>query len=352
MFKRINYFLRNENDGATSESAGATSDASNESSSSGFGDLTSSDLEQYGLSASDFDDSGDAQDAVKTEKDQTQNADLTPEQMLEQIAKEGEQTGGEQPNADSKWLESVNGLGLSHEGNPFKVESPDQLKELVQKGYDYTRNMQALKGEQEQIEKLLDQKITEFETSKKEHSAFFEQSQKFDYALQRMKSMSPELYEEVASFVKNVESEIENPYLKSMAERLTKTEKALQERLQEIESKSVVTDWEKEQAIFSKKIESTIGKLGIKPDWNKVKEQWSKNDSESVEKAFYAAYGKEIADRFASRSRVEDAKTKAAALKTMKGVGGANTSNKGKQEIDISKMTEHEAAYALAKQYM
>jgi hypothetical protein len=279
--------------------------------------------------------------------------ELTPEEMLEQVAKEGEQVETDQPlDAESNILELVNKMDFKHEGNSFKVNDENHLKELIQKGYDYTANMQSLKGEQAEIEKILDQKISAFEQEQQTRSEFNQNAEKFDYALQRMKSINPDLHEQILEFVTGVQSEIENPYLKSITERLNRTEQAMQKKIQELESKSIVSDFDKDRAQFSPKIEKTIDKLGIKVDWDKVKTQWSKSDSESIDKAFYAVYGKDIAERYAGRMSIDQAKTKAAAAKNNRGIGGAGRTTQSKTPVDISKMNENEAAHALAAEYL
>lgn len=330
------------------ESTGGGEAAAPVENNSGF---SNSALEQYGLSGDDF---KDQPLDVESEKTSTveNNTELTPEQMLEKLAQDGEQGATDQPlNAESGLLDLVNKMEFKHEGNSFKVNDENHLKELVQKGYDYTANMQSLKQEQTEIEQMLEQRVSAFEQQYQQHQEFNQNAEKFDYALQRMKASNPDLHEQVLEFVSGVQGEIENPYLKGITERLTRTEQTLQKKIQELESRSIVSDFDKDKAQFSPKIEKTIEKLGLKVDWDKVKSQWSKSDGESVEKAFYAVCGKEIADRYASRMNVDQAKTKAAAAKNSRGIGSAGRATQSKTPVDISKMNEHDAAYALAEEY-
>ena len=109
----------------------------------------------------------------------------------------------ENPKANEEILNLINSLGAIHNGQPVKVDSVDQLKELVQKGYDYTKKTMEL-SEQDKSFKEREQKyeadytqrqaqLQEYENSL---ATVIQETQIAEAVLTEMKATDPDLFED------------------------------------------------------------------------------------------------------------------------------------------------------------
>ena len=352
--------------GSASETGASASDNSNNSPMESDGTKSEGSdlgplLKNYGLSEEDIADIDQPAKESIAAKDESEKQ-LSPEEILAKLSgqedTENEQAGADQPEMESSTLDFVNSLGLKRNGSPVKVESKEQLAEFLQKGSDYTFNTQQLAEERKNIETLLDKRIGEFEQERVDHAEFIQNSQKFDYALQKMKAGNPELYEAVMDFATTAENDTNNPYIKS----LESNNRKLEERLKALEGKvtqgsvqaeneKALGDWENNKATFSPKIEKVVAQLEMKPDWKKIQEVWSSSDNFDIEKAFYAVHGADIQKRYQSKSALNLIKNKSEALKQNKGAGLRGGGKGGSEKVDTSKMNDMEYMQHLKKEY-
>lgn len=133
--------------------------------------------------------------------DSSNENELSPEEILNQLENEGvDQT------ALTALLEQVNGLGSVHSGQPIKVDSVDQLKELIQKGFDYTKKTMAhsdavkLKDEEfNQREAKFTERETQIAQKEQELQSVVIENQLITNMLTRWKTEDPDAFEWISS---------------------------------------------------------------------------------------------------------------------------------------------------------
>lgn len=246
-------------------------------------------------------------------------------------------------------LEQINQLGAIHKGMPIKIDGPEQLKEIIQKGFDYTQKTMAFAEEA----RVKSEEYAQREAKFKENEEAFAQKEReiadvvndnniITNLLTKWQQSDPDLFQfiqnaylqEVNQFKMNqpivakYEGQIQE--LRNEFTKLTKGKET--EKLGEIRN-----GWEKELAEVQGKLAGKLAKIGVKVDWDKaVKETWAADATGkmSVEDAFYAKYGKEVAAANQSYQKLLATKNKAQASKLQRtGVGYSSSADKGDQVI-------------------
>ena len=114
--------------------------------------------------------------------------------------------------------------------------------------------------------------------------------------------------------------------------------KQLEEKLQSFqgekkneELKGIKQGWEKELSEVQTKTAASLARLGVKPDWEKVKSTWmaDSTNSMSVEQALYAAYGKDIVAANESYAKLLATKSKTQSQMLNRTGVGAGTKGQG-----------------------
>src|ERR1019366_7952643 len=100
---------------------------------------------------------------------------------------------------------------------------------------------------------------------------------------------------------------------------------ALEKGNQQAELGSIKQTWEKGLTETQSQYAASLGKLGVNPNWDKVKEIWGADSTNkmSVEDALYAVHGKDIAAANKSYQNLLVTKNKAAS----KIIGRSKVSN-------------------------
>lgn len=258
--------------------------------------------------------------------------ELNSENILNELGKEQEV-----PQDLNPLLEQVNGLGLIHNGSALKIESPEQLKEFLQKGFDYTKKTMALAEEA----KVKNEEFTQRETKLKEieeiynqkmaeHEQIITDNNVFTNLLLNWKQSDPEIF----SFLQNAYQQELTKFqqsqpiiakyegqIKQLNERFNKLEQGKQSE----ELSSIKNSFEKDLGEVQAKNASNLAKLGVKVDWEKVKTAWTADATGkmSVEQALHATYGKEISKAYESYKKLLSTKNKVQAnIINKSGIGG------------------------------
>lgn len=272
---------------------------------------------QEAASSSNSEVEGDKQNASQENSTEAKGPSLD-----EMLGKLGEEKAD--PKASEDLLKFVNDLGVTRNGLPVKVENSDQLKELISKGYDYT---QKTMEHSDQVKA----KEAEFQAKETEFTQKYEQLQKTEASLaettyennimtavlEEMKQTDPDLFEEIRLRYTGEQTRRSQamPYVKQFEtkfEELNGKIQSLQTEKHQEELKSIKQGWEKELATTQSKLAPLITKLGIKPDYAKVQKIWA-NDATgemTVEQAFQAAHGAELAKAYESHQKLLATKNK------------------------------------------
>ena len=252
---------------------------------------------------------------------------------------ESDEEDGESEPADegqeSGILEQINALGLVHNETDLRVESIDQLKGLVQQGFDYTKKTQSLADEKKSFEVEKTQAETELlsaiEEFNQQSEAFSQKMQDLElwsHTIERMKSEAPDVFEEVQALFTGTKRQYENPMIKNQIDSLRKEFSESQRVLRERENQAILDQFEREKTAMSD-VEKSMGDLGIKVDWNKVKSEWA-NTGMDLKRVVGSLYFESIAKAQASKQKV--AATKVAATKRPVGAGVSARPGKASQE--------------------
>lgn len=261
--------------------------------------------------------------------------ELSPEEILNQV-------GNEKEEVNPELLNLVNGLNAIHNGLPIKVDSPEQLKELLQKGFDYTKKTMALAEESRIKQEEFSKKEIEF---KEKESYFVQKEQEIQNTVFENKIMEnlllkwqtddPELFNYLASsyqkeiaqheLQKPIISKYENQF-KQLNDKFAQLEKGKQQE----ELGSIKQSWEKDLNETQSKHAASLAKLGVTPDWEKVKASWMADSTNkmTVEQALYAVHGQDIAKANHSYQKLLATKNKTQTkMLNRTGVGNAQKAN-------------------------
>lgn len=202
----------------------------------------------------------------------------------------------------------INDLGSIHNGSPIVVNSAEHLKELIQKGFDYTKKTMSHADEsrQKQDEYLrLDSQHKEREEVLSQKEQGLAQVSEDNKIIESLLAEWQEKDVDLFNFISDAYREKlkQNNSQKPAIAHYENRFKAYDEKFAELannfkqkELSSIKDGWEKELGSVQASYSSDLSKLGIIPDWEKVKQVWA-NDSTnkiSVEDAFYSVFGKEI----------------------------------------------------------
>lgn len=248
---------------------------------------------------------------------------------------DGEEVSADE-NQENGILEQINALGLIHNDTDLKVESVEQLKSLVQQGFDYTKKTQSLADERKSFEvekssaeKELMTAIEEFNKQSEGMSAQLQELELWGHTIERMKSEAPDVFEEVQALFDGTRRQYDNPMFKNQIESLRKEFSETQNSLKQRENQAIVDQFEREKASMSD-IEKSMTDLGVKVDWDKVKSEWA-NTGMDLKKVVGSLYFESIAKAQASKEKVAANKTAA----TKRPVGTGTSSRPGRVTQDV-----------------
>ena len=258
-----------------------------------------------------------------------QAADETdPGKILEQI---GLEKPAEEGNPDAL-VEQLNALGLVHNGVPLKVESLDQVKELIQKGQDYTKKTMAHAEEVKAKDLAYTERETQLQAREVELNDVVQDNKILENLLIKWQQDDPALFAEIQA---GYQSEIRNLEMNKPA--IAKYENQFNELKNEIKSlkdsktneqhEQIRNGWDTELSQTQVKSAAQLKTLGVNVDWDKVKETWAADTTNklTVEQAMFAKYGPEI--QKANLSYQNLLKTKKTTNQKVHGRAGANAAS-------------------------
>lgn len=272
----------------------------------------------------------------------SEGKELSPEEILKQVAEQKED-----PAQFADLLKGVNGLGMIRNGLPVSVESPEQLKELIQKGFDYTQKtmehaelVKAKEVEFQQKEASFKEVETQLAQKEQEIQQTIFTNQIMGALIEEMQTEDPELFAHLDALFRKKEHAYlaQRPLQKQFEGKIGELEKklsGLEQQKQSEELGKIKQGWESELSDVQTRLAASISKLGVKPDWNKVKQAWTADatNSMSVEQAFYAVHGKDIVAANESYKKLLQTKTKTQA--SLLGRTGVSGGGQRGQEVTI-----------------
>lgn len=270
----------------------------------------------------DFDQPED-QDA---DSEEPTDGDLSLEDQLEEF--QGEDKG------QGSLLDLVNELGLTRKGMPINFESEDQIREILSKDFDYTQKTMELAEERKSTEEELSTLRSEIESERasfeEEKSGFQQQLtdyQLFADVLNHFKRVDPDMYaefEQVFNEKQNLyQAPLNNPVFQSLQNKISELEKGLsseRETKQEKLKEETRTQWENGLKETQEAYAVKLRKLGVAPNWDKVKQVWQNDFSSELtaKSAFFAVHGEEISKALEQANTISNKRAK-----SLKRRGGA-----------------------------
>jgi hypothetical protein len=283
------------------------------------------------ISANDSDVEG------QTGKSPNETADekvASSEDILKLVANEKEN-----PAESTELLGKINSLGLIRNGMPVSIESPEQLKEVIQKGFDYTQktmeHAETVKAkEQEWVTKeaQFTEREAQFTQREQQHETVFRNNDIIADMLVEMQTNDPELYAEIDRLFIKQENAFNQQF--KHTEKFNGEIKNLRGEIQSLRGENQAKElgqikqgWEKGLSETQASFAAPLAKLGVKADWEKVKAAWSADTSNTmtVEQALHAVHGKDILSANQSYQKLLATKNKSqAAMLGRTGVGGSS----------------------------
>lgn len=253
---------------------------------------------------------------------------------------ENEQNDEGQENTEetqeTSLLDSINALNFIHNDSPLKIESEEQLKELVQKGYDYTAKTQNLSeerkrwdAEKSQAETELNAAIEAFNQTQEQLSAQINELQQWQYTFNVLKSEAPDVFAEVQTAFERTQNNLRNPIIENQIKAMQQQFQAAMKEVESQKHKVVVDEFQREWSASASTIQA-LKDLGISVDEAKVKNEW-KETGLPVKKAIGSLYFEEIAKATASKAKVQATAKKV----TAKPVATGNAARTGKVEKQV-----------------
>lgn len=237
-------------------------------------------------------------------------------------------------------IDQINGIGAIHNGLPIKVDSPDQLKELLQKGFDYTKKTMAhaeesrLKQEEfAKIESGFKERETAYAQKEQELQSVSFQNQVVNSMVDKWQTSDPELYAYIQQQFQNEINEFNKsqPIIAQYESKFKQFEDKfaqLEQGKQQAELGDIKTSWEKGLADLQTQRGARLKELGIVPNWDKVKEVYASDASNKMthEQALLAVHGADMIKMAESQLKALQSKAKVQSQKLGRsGVGYRQT---------------------------
>lgn len=276
------------------------------------------------------------------------NEEVSAKDILKQITEE------KPAEVDQALIDQINAIGAIHNGLPITVNSPEQLKELLQKGFDYTKktmtHAEEVRAKQEEFSKF-EAQYKEKETALAQKEQAIQQevfmNTHMKSILGRMQAEDPELFAHLDLLYRREEEAYQKqmPFKNEFESKFNSLHQEIQglkgQKHQE-ELGSIKQNWEKELGEVQGKTAAALAKIGVKPDWEKVKAAWTADATNnlSVEDALFAVHGKDIMKANESRQKLLETKNKTQSkILGRTSVGGAQ---KGAEKI-VAKVGDYES---------
>lgn len=237
-------------------------------------------------------------------------------------------------------IDQINAIGAIHNGLPIKVDSPEQLKELLQKGFDYTKKTMAHAEEA----RLKQEEFAKIESGFKEREATYAQKEQGLHEVSFMNNIvntmvdkwattDPELHAYIqAEFQKEIqEYNKSQPIIAQYEGKFKQLEDKfaqLEQGKQQSELGDIKKNWETGLADLQTQRGARLKELGIVPNWEKVKEVYASDASSKMthEQALLAVHGADMIKMAESQLKTLQSKNKVQSQKLGRsGVGYRQT---------------------------
>ena len=288
-------------------------------------------------------DAGDDHEELPNEETDLEDSASQDEEAEGDEAEEGE----EETAAESEVEE------FEFKGKTIKIDA-ELKKELFEKGLDYTRKTQQLakqvrgfKDYEKEVNAGLEKATAHLEKQYSQLGQKVDQLEQWNHTVDAIKEENPELYEDLMEHFRHTNKTMRNPRLEKTIQSLQLEIQSLKKGKEQESISSIREGFKKEMGQFQKDISPKLSQLGMKADWDKVKDAWVDSDG-SVEDAFYSVYGKKLTLLY--NSKLKTGKTIAQANRQKTGLsirkGSAPVGLKGKI-ADLSKVSFSELATRL-----
>lgn len=223
-------------------------------------------------------------------------------------------------------LNELNDLGIIRHGLPVEFDDVDKVKEYLSKGYDYTQKTQELaeqrkefdsfKAEQEQV---FEQKMQEIESFKQQNMQSLNENEIMGQILTELQTNDPDTFDIIASAYQQrmnlMQMQQNNPVIKGFENKINQLESQLNSKSvesQQAQNQEIVKQWEDGLSEVQKTFGAKLRRLGVKPNWEKVKSSWSSDSTGniSVKDAFFAIHGDQITKALEAQSKLQATKVK------------------------------------------
>jgi len=193
--------------------------------------------------------------------------------------------------------------------------------------------------------------VDNLEAQMEAFSGNVEKLNKIDFALKKMQSEDPELYEDIKGYLDESETNFNNPYVQGLETKLDELTKIVNANQNQINSKSNESQNAIELNGLKAELKPLLDATKLSPDWDKVNElKANSNGTLTAKPAFNALYADKISSLKDSKHKVNSTK------RTVKGKGKLNTVGQGKgksdgskKSVDYSAMNNDQAFDSIAK---
>lgn len=240
---------------------------------------------------------------------------------------------------------------LIHDNQKVKV-SKEELKNLAQKGYDYTKKTQALAEERKQFlaekteyESEADKLIKGIQEEDAKRNESIETYKKFDIAIDLLKEDgNEEVLAVLAQYMSKASRLSSNPVVDSKVQSLQSKIEAMENELKGQKHQARLSAFYSEMSELKK---SETGKrlesIGLKIDEDAIKKVWASSNDLTARQALQAVHGEQIAHLVASKNKVATSQELKKLQNKVKTVGSSRApSRNGVGKLDISKMSQNQ----------
>ena len=286
---------------------------------SNFGESDSESIETNTSEVSSID-----ENSSESENDNSEEKELSLEDQLNSFTSED----GEKKEGGSSLLDELNQLGLIRQGLPIEFDEIDKVKEYLSKGFDYTAKTQELAEQRKEFEakqsgfqEEYQAKLNEVEEYRISQQEKLTENEIMAQVLQELQTSEPDLFQMVAGAYNQrmnlVQMQNNSPMVKGFNDKISNLEKQLQANQKtEIskENEGILQKWDTELSDVQSAYATKLRKLGVKPNWEKVKSVWSNDatNKTSVKDAFFAIHGEQITKALDAQSKLNATKAKSA----------------------------------------
>ena len=229
---------------------------------------------------------------------------------------------------------------ITYNGKVEKI-TKEQMKELAQKGKDYTQKTQNLAEEKAKFvadKKAAELEINEYfnkvEAQANQSSEKLAMLEKWDIAVDMMKEQNPDLFAEVSTYFNNSSRQYDNPVVTRKFAEQQKEIELLKGQLSEKKNSDIRTSFESDLSKTRNELGSKLESLGVFVDWDgQVKDAWINSGVDTVKSAVYAIYGDQIRAANESRTKSLEAQLKAKSKNTIAGASGKRSTNTGEASL-------------------